>query len=748
MLQWSNRINLRILCLTLIAATSWAFQVDEKKDQAKQTEPVQSEPVQQDLPKKASSDAVAAPRATYLVRIPLPITGTVDTQAKRQIEQLVSSDATAKPRPILVVEFFGKDGQQGNGSEFERCLSLARYLASERLNGVRSIAFLPQTVVGHAVLPVLACEEIVIAENAELGEAGRDESFIDMTMRGGYTEIAERRRTIPSAVALGMLDKRLSLYKVQTTDGVSYVLEDELRELQQKTAVTAVETISQAGDLAKFSGRDLRLKYGFVTHLANDRRQLAAALNLPATALHANPAADGRWKPVRVELRGPIHPQQITFLEKNLRNRLSRAEFNFLCVVIQSDGGSPVDSWRFAQFLASEEMNRVRTVAFVPEEARGSSALIALACDQLVVGEQAVLGGDGSDQINLRDREALLASIRDTAGSTDREWSLLAAMLDPQIQLHRYSRQATGEVRYFSADELASQEDPAAWTRGEALDVREGLHGVQLVDLKLANSIASTIEEVKIAYHLESEFDSVEPNWAHLFIERLAHPGVAGILLFVAVFALMIEISQPGVGLPGFISAVCFVLYFWSHALHGTAGWLEVMLFLAGVISILVEIFVLPGGFVFGLGGGLLVICSIILASQTFVIPRNAYQLGQLPNSLATLGVIGASAFAALVIIRRYLPEAPLFKRMMLTPPDEDEVEELGHREALVHLKHLLGKRGRTMTPLMPSGKALFGDDVVSVASDGQAIAEGTEVIAVVDRGNYLLVEPVDRRLG
>jgi membrane-bound ClpP family serine protease len=320
-------------------------------------------------------------------------------------------------------------------------------------------------------------------------------------------------------------------------------------------------------------------------------------------------------------------------------------------------------------------------------------------------------------------------------------------MLDPQLKLHQYTRQATGDVRFFSDEELASQEDPAAWTRGDVLDVQEGLRGARMAELKLANSHASTIEEFKTAYHIEGEIESIEPNWAHLFIERLAHPAVAGVLLFVAVFALMIEISQPGVGLPGFVSAICFVLYFWSHALHGTAGWLEVLLFIAGVISVLIEIFILPGGLVFGLGGGLLIISSIVLASQTFVIPRNAYQLGQLPHSLATLGVIGASAFAALVMIRRYLPEAPVLKRMMLTPPDEEEVEELGQREALVHLKHLLGKRGRTMTPLMPSGKALFGDDVVSVASDGQAIPEGTEVIAVVDRGNYLLVEPVDRRL-
>jgi membrane-bound ClpP family serine protease len=168
------------------------------------------------------------------------------------------------------------------------------------------------------------------------------------------------------------------------------------------------------------------------------------------------------------------------------------------------------------------------------------------------------------------------------------------------------------------------------------------------------------------------------------------------------------------------------------------------MLFLAGVVSVLVELFVVPGGFVFGIGGGFLILASIILASQTFIIPRNAYQLGQLPNSLMTLGIVGARAFAAMVMVRRYLPDAPILRRLMLTPPDEDEVVELGQREALIHLQHLVGKRGRTTTRLMPSGKAIFGDDVVNVSSDGQAIAEGTDVVAVADRGNYLLVVPAE----
>ena len=47
-------------------------------------------------------------------------------------------------------------------------------------------------------------------------------------------------------------------------------------------------------------------------------------------------------------------------------------------------------------------------------------------------------------------------------------------------------------------------------------------------------------------------------------------------LLFVAFFALITEASAPGIGIAGFISGLCFLLFFWSQFLSGTAGWLAV----------------------------------------------------------------------------------------------------------------------------------------------------------------------------
>jgi membrane-bound ClpP family serine protease len=245
-------------------------------------------------------------------------------------------------------------------------------------------------------------------------------------------------------------------------------------------------------------------------------------------------------------------------------------------------------------------------------------------------------------------------------------------------------------------------------------------------------------------YHLESELDAVRPTWAHSLVEFLASPKIAGVLLFIGWFALMIEFMSPGLSLAGFTSAVCFVLFFWANFLHGTAGCLEIVLFATGLGCLALELFVLPGFGAFGVGGGLLIVAAIVLASQTFVVPRNAYEWSQLPGSMLMVVAAGTGVLAALGFARRLLTEAPVFRRISLETPDDQQLEQLRYRESLVHREYLVGKRGVTMTQLTPSGKARFGDEFVDVISEGDVIPRGTDVYVAEVVGNEVVVRAVE----
>src|SRR4029079_19487675 len=82
---------------------------------------------------------------------------------------------------------------------------------------------------------------------------------------------------------------------------------------------------------------------------------------------------------------------------------------------------------------------------------------------------------------------------------------------------------------------------------------------------------------------------------ADYLIDALAAPAVAWLLLLIGGAALYAELQAPGIGVGGFVAGVCFLLYFWSKHLDGTAGWLEILLFAAGAIFSLPHILVMPG---------------------------------------------------------------------------------------------------------------------------------------------------------
>ncbi len=405
-----------------------------------------------------------------------------------------------------------------------------------------------------------------------------------------------------------------------------------------------------------------------------------------------------------------------------------------------------MDAIRLANFLAfALEPAKVRTVAYIPHEARADAALVALACDHLVMHPQAILGGFGAEQPSERDIQDAVRVIRkELAPRKGRSWSLMAAMLDPKLNVFRATR--LGDVEYFCDEELAEQSNADQWKK-DVLITTPGvplkLTGTQAERYHLANHLVKNFAQLKQYYGLENEPRLAEPGWADFLIRALASPSLAVILLLIGGAALYIELHSPGIGVGGFVAAVCFLLFFWSRYLGGTAGWLEVTLFVAGISCLLLELFVLPGFGIFGLGGGALVLASLILASQTFIWPKNEYQFRQLETSLLSIAAAVVGLIVIAVLLRRRLPRSRLLGNIMLAPPSGEEAETIRRREMLVQLQDLVGKQGTTTTRLTPGGKARFDDLLVDVLADGEFIPRGATVEVVEVHGNRVLVKEV-----
>ena len=601
---------------------------------------------------------------------------------------------------MLVLQFdpplHGDEG--GAGSQFERVLSLSRFLCSREMASVKTVAFLPRSVRGHATLLALACEEIVMAPETTLGEAGVDEhgeGAMSPTVIGAYREIAETRRTMPVALAVGMIDAGAEVLQLETEQGTEFILRSDFTRPGGQREVIGQRVLVPAGTLASYTGREGR-QFGFVKFLSADRTGLAQALRVPLTAIHEEDTLAGEWRPILIDVQGPITPLLANRIETMLTTALEQ-NINWIGLRIDSSGGDLAASLRIASTLAALDPNSVRTIAYVPVEAKGGSALIALSCDQLFMHSDARLGtavvpnaaegpvdkgpvDKGSDDKGPDDKkpgeapglgdprvpsetEAAKTMIRESlAPRAERSWSLLSAMIDPDIKLFSYHNKITGETRQMSADEAAMLTKPEDWQAGKPL-AKAGqalvIEGEQAAQFGLVRQTVESFDDLKKVFRLTEDPPVAKPNWALELIEGLASPGFAVILLMAGFAGIYIEMRTPGIGIGAFVGAVAIMLFFWSQYLNGTAGWLEVLLFVAGIGCILLEIFVLPGFGIFGLGGGAMVIASLVLASLTFIRPHSAADMDALANSVSMLAVAGAGMIACVLVSRRYLSEAP-----------------------------------------------------------------------------------------
>jgi hypothetical protein len=323
-------------------------------------------------------------------------------------------------------------------------------------------------------------------------------------------------------------------------------------------------------------------------------------------------------------------------------------------------------------------------------------------------------------------------------------------MIDPDLSVYHYTylRDDSTLTEYFCEEELKEQPDAEKWARGQPATTPGRLFqasGEQAVKFHLANHAADDFTAFKEIYGLKDDPALAEPGWADSLIRVLASPVVAMVLLMVGGAALYAELHAPGVGLGGFLAIVCFVLFFWAQFIGENAIWLEVLLFLAGLGCLALEIFVIPGFGIFGIGGGALVLASLVLATQTFFLPRNEYQLQQFTVSLSVVAGAGLGVVVLAGLLNRWLPHAPGLNRLMLTPPTGEEKQFITQSESLAHFEELLGQEGVTTTPLTPCGKARFGNRLVDVMADGEFLATGTRITIVEIHGNRVAVEPVDK---
>jgi membrane-bound ClpP family serine protease len=232
------------------------------------------------------------------------------------------------------------------------------------------------------------------------------------------------------------------------------------------------------------------------------------------------------------------------------------------------------------------------------------------------------------------------------------------------------------------------------------------------------------------------------PDWLDRVAAFLRQEWVRVILIGLGIACLILELKMPGVGLPGVISGICFILFFWAHA-QLPFTWLAILAFLLGLVFIGLEIFVVPGFGVLGVSGIVLVLGGLGLATMENW-PQTDSDWADKLTMLGWFGLTLVGAMALAITVARYLPQIPYANRMVLVPPTEKV--EGGDEEPLpvsARQVNLLGAIGVAATPLRPAGMVRFGDDYLDVVAEGSYVQPGARVQVVEIEGNRIVVKEV-----
>ena len=118
------------------------------------------------------------------------------------------------------------------------------------------------------------------------------------------------RKTVPEAIALGMLDRSAEVLKVETDQGTEFVLRTDLDDAQAEPH-DRVRGNDRAGRLARQLYRPPGPRI-WLRETAGRRiaRRWPAGLALPPEAVIEDQSLVGDWRPVMLEHRGPDHAAQ------------------------------------------------------------------------------------------------------------------------------------------------------------------------------------------------------------------------------------------------------------------------------------------------------------------------------------------------------------------------------------------------------------------------------------------------------
>ena len=431
-----------------------------------------------------------------------------------------------------------------------------------------------------------------------------------------------------------------------------------------------------------------------------------AAQNQSAKTPSEKPVASSRKSAIVfvLPIKEEIGPASHRHLEDGMK-QAEKSKADYIILHLNTYGGTVDDADKMRTMILK---SKIPVYAFIDNNAASAGALISISCDSIYmssganIGAATVVGQDGAPAPE-KYQSYMRSMLRSTAEQKHRDPKIAEAMNDARAYIPNVND--SGKVLTFTTSEAIKN--------------------------KYCQGQAETVEQVLTLAHINKyEIQTYKVSKIGSIIDWLINPVISGFLIMIIIAGIYYEFQAPGTLFPIGASILAALLYFAPHYLQGLAENWEILVFLAGLVLLALEIFVIPGFGIAGVSGILLIILGLTLSLVKSVPTNFPVNLPEGNSFVKALFIVVVSIIFAAglsVYFTSKLIKSSAFKRMSLQA-------EIGKEHVIgteITAKNLAGRQGTAFTVLRPSGKVEIDGEVYDATAESGFIEKGEKVEVV-----------------
>ena len=366
----------------------------------------------------------------------------------------------------------------------------------------------------------------------------------------------------------------------------------------------------------------------------------------------------------------------------------------------------------------------ITTIAFINRRAISAGALISLSCEKIYMTGGGLIGAATAvDMSGKKGSEKVISFMREEMASTaekrGRNKEIARGMVDEELNFSHLV--INGDS--ISVNDIEGRKD------GKLIS----LTTEQAIKYRIADGTAESIEALMDTLSYGSfEVKESSENWSESIVRFLTNPVVASLLTTFGFLGILFELQSPGWGIPGFVGLTCLILSLSVSYIAQLATMSDMIFILTGLSLILLEMLVIPGFGIVGIGGIGFMLYGLYLLLLPEV-PVGEEVLGQAMDGFL-IGLVGA--IIGIVLLGKLMIRSKFWEQLT-APSSQKKDQGFSNTQGWEDLQ---GKLAITDTDLHPSGWINIDNQRIFVLSEGGFIEKGKEVAILSVDGNRVLV--------